>query len=249
MKILNSLKVSHTAGDTDAKAECLWCGSYNLEISNESPHQFQCWSCKKTGNSWTLIQQVYATAAKLKRSQALDLVEKKPGVKATAYRDAGVRSHKGSLIWPNHNTSGSVTSLYRLQTFDGKLRWMSTPKPCVNTLIGLHNLKPEGDIIITEGHWDYAAALSHFNTIASIIGLCGSSFPSKQIQLLENRKVYFLTDNDEAGEQGVNSLAVKMKSAGCLPESLHGIAWDKLVLPSGSPAKGCDVRDLANELC
>ena len=253
MKLLNALKIDHTPGDTDTKAECLSCGHKAMEVSNEAPHQWQCWHCKATGNAYTIIQKFYELLPALKKEDAVWLRNLKPGTGLKAYRTAGVKPWKGTYVWPNYNQDGNITALYTLLSFqeDGKkkYRWNSTPKPCSNPIIGLENLKSEGEIIVTEGHWDYNVALTHFNTKASILGLCGSGFPARFLSILENRPVYFLTDNDEAGEAGVHNLAVKLKSGGTLPQFLAYINWGEITLPSGPPPEKCDIRDLAQEYC
>jgi hypothetical protein len=253
MKLLRALKIDHTPGDTDTKASCLFCGHTAMEISNETPHQWQCWHCKEKGNAYTLVQKFYEDLPNLKKSDAQWLQELKPGTGLKAYRTSGVKPWKSSYVWPNKNQDGNITALYTLLSYqesgEKKYRWNSTPKPCSNTVIGLENLKHEGEVIITEGHWDYNVALTHFNTKASILGLCGSGYPSKLLGLLENRPVYFLTDNDEAGNNGVHTLAVKMKSGGVLPQFLAHISWDTITLPSGPPPNKCDIRDLAQEYC
>ena len=251
MNLLAFLHLPFTNSNENCKTLCLWCGSKSCEISKEGTHQFQCWSCKKVGNAYTLIQKYYEELPDLKPVQAKELTSLKPGIKPLILKNIGVKyrltNNKSEWIWPIRNSDKNVVALYRYNEDEGQC--MSTPKPTAFTLIGLEHLKKTGPVYLLEGHWDYASFLSHANQDGiNTLGVCGSSFPSKQLHQLESREVIFLTDNDRAGRDGVTSLATRMKKAGILPYKLFYLDWDEISLPERSEIpNGFDIRDLVLE--
>ena len=251
MKLLNFLRLNHTPSGDECKTECLWCGSNNLEIQVEGNNQFQCWACKKTGNCYTLIQQYYETLPDLRPSEAKELCSLKPGIQPVTLRKLGIKTRlfngNTEWIWPVYNSDSHVVALYRYNPQED--RPLSTPKPCAMTLLGLESFKKTGTIYLLEGHWDYAAFLSSVPTDGiCVLGVCGSSYPSKQLHWLESRNVVFLTDNDSAGREGVHSLATRMKKAGMLPTKLSYLDWNLITLPNhGNVPEGFDIRDLVVE--
>lgn len=251
MKLLNFLRLPYTSTSDQCRTECIWCGAQNLEIMREGNHQFQCWSCKKTGNCYTLIQGWYETLPELKPSEAKALCVLKPGIQPVTLRKLGIRCRlfngKPEWIWPVFNSDGHIVCLYRYNAEEG--RPLSTPKPCSLTVLGLESFKKTGTIYLLEGHWDYAAFLSSVPTEGiCVLGVCGSSYPGKHLHWLESRNVVFLTDNDNAGREGVHSLATRMKKAGVLPLKLSYLDWNLVTLPKHSEVpEGFDIRDLIVE--
>ena len=252
MKLLNFLDLPYEENTDDARTSCLWCGSDSCEIKLTENNQFQCWSCKKSGNAFTLIQKFYETLPELRPSEAKALCLIKPGIKPLTLKEIGVKHRivKGASDWvfPVFNNEGSVVSLYR---YTEKIGFpLATPKPTSCTILGLENLSKTGDIWLLEGQWDYAAFLSHVEVDGfNVLGVCGSAYPQKYIPLLENRVVNFIADNDEAGQSGVKSLATRCKKVGILPTSISYLDWSLVSLPSYSeiPNK-FDIRDLILEL-
>lgn len=249
MKLLKFLFPDQTWYEQDNyKIDCLWCNHTALEISSAPPHQFQCWHCKTTGNAFTLINKYYSELPKFTINDLKEITTKKKGIKAHVLFQCGIRSSSHGLVWPVKNTSGGVVSLYRFS--EKHNTFFSTPKPCALSIIGLESYKAEVPVWITEGHWDYAAFLSHADlTGLTVLGLCGSSWPSNKLNLLESREIIFLADNDDAGKKGVQSLAIRMKKMGSLPSSLKFINWNNVSLPSIDPLPDkFDIRDLCVEL-
>jgi hypothetical protein len=66
---------------------------------------------------------------------------------------------------------------------------------------------------------------------------------------LDGKDVVLLFDNDEAGQQGVQSVARRIKSSGHNVKSLNYIDWTRVTVPSHAaiPDK-FDIRDLYNEV-
>lgn len=252
MKLLNFLDMPYEDHDDNVRTQCLWCGSENsCEVKTDENNQFQCWRCKKTGNAFSLIQKYYEELPELKPSEAKALTGLKPGIKPLTLRTLGVKHRivKGASDWifPVFNTDGKVVSLYRYTKAIGFP--LATPKPTSCTLLGLQNFTKTGDIWMLEGHWDYAAFLSQVEPEGfCVLGVCGSSFPQKYVHLLEHRVVNFLVDNDQAGMNGVRSLAARCKKLGMLPESISYLDWGSISLPSHKtvPEK-FDIRDLILE--
>lgn len=249
MKLLKHLCYSSWEDNgQDTKTSCPWCSHQALEISNEIPHQFQCWHCKKTGNAYTLVQKYYEDLPILRLPEAVQLVRWKPGISDSVLCDLGLRRGTNGYVWPVKNTEGKVVALYRYDKEENT--FFSTPRPCSLSLLGMEKLRPETPIWILEGHWDYAAFISNASFSGlSVLGLCGSSFPTRYLSILESRQVVFLADNDEAGRNGVHSLATRMKKASILPFNLKYLNWNDISIPSLDkiPDK-FDLRDLVCEL-
>jgi hypothetical protein len=253
MKLLNFLQLDFVENADDARTQCLWCGNEDsCEVKLVDNNQFQCWSCKKTGNAFTLIQKFYEDLSPLSPSEAKGLCALKPGIKPVTLRDIGVKHRivKGESDWifPVFNNEKHIVALYRYSKSIGFP--LATPKPTSCTILGLENLSKAGDIWMLEGHWDYAAFLSHVEVEGfNVLGVCGSSFPNKYIGLLENRVVNFIADNDDAGRAGVQSLATRCKKVGMLPHSISYLDWAGVSLPSFSEVPNkFDTRDLILEL-
>jgi len=245
MKILEFLDMPYEENGDNAITECIFCGKEKFSIALETPHQFACWSCKASGNAYTLIQQYYELNQPLKKTEGLELGRMKPGVKPIIYKRLGLKSSPIGYIWPVYNKEGKIVALYKLS--DSGV-WYSSPKPTAFTLLGVQNLEDTGPIYIAEGHWDYASFLSHVATDEiNTLGLCGSSFPSQRLSLLEDRDVVFLADNDDAGRKGVQAMAAKMKQTSTLPKSLKFLDWSSMNLPSGEVPDKFDIRDLVLE--
>tara|TARA_R110002096_G_scaffold44342_1_gene119187 strand:+ start:1646 stop:2392 length:747 start_codon:yes stop_codon:yes gene_type:complete len=243
MKLMNAIyNNDYVDNGDDCRAACLSCGKEGMEVSNTAPHQWQCWSCKKSGNAYTLVQLYYDMLPPLNKGTCNDMLDLKPGTTFKAWKQMGLRSSDRGYVCPCRNSEGKVVAFYRFAT--DKNCWISTPKPTSLTIMGMDGLvEDDRPILIAEGHADYNVALSHLNVGKyHILGLCGSSFPSKKLSCLENRNVVFLGDNDEAGRQGSQNLAMRMKKAGTLCASLRFLDWN--LIPVQIEEKG-DLRDLA----
>ena len=248
MKLFNFLNLSYTGEGDNKKTNCLWCDHTALEISVEPPHQWQCWHCKQSGNAYSFLQRYYDYLPLLKVSQAQELCGWKPGIDADVFRACGLKKSPVGYVWPVKNTEGIVVGLYKYNRDNNT--WYSSPKPTSLSLLGLQDFKSNCPVWILEGHWDYAAFLTHCPLDGiTVLGLCGSSWPSRQLNLLESREVVFLADNDEAGKQGVINLATRSKKMGQLPIKLEYLNWSSITLPGGAkPGDKFDFRDLVVEM-
>ena len=223
----------------NTRAECLVCGKDALEISNAAPHQWQCWSCKASGNAYTLLQQFYENLPPLNKGTCNPMLKLKPGTTFKGWKAMGLRMSDRGYICPCRNTEGKVVSLYRFA--EDNNTWYSTPKPTSLQVMGLDTLTQDRPIMIAEGHADYNVMLSNFGDASyDLIGLCGSSFPTKLLQHLEHRDVVFLGDNDEAGRQGSVNLATRAKRNGMMPTRLRFLDWEQI----GDVEEKADLRDL-----
>lgn len=249
MKLLKflSLPVNPSEeNESDIRTTCLHCGKETLEVSNEPPHPYQCWNCKATGNGYTLIRDYYEQVSPGTPRSLKPLCDIKKGIKLKVAKDAGVRQDHRGWLFPVMNTEGAIVCLYRYD--ESSNICYSTPKPFSLPILGLENLTKTGPIYIAEGHWDYLAVKSWSDT-KNILGLCGSSYPSKHLGVLENRNVIMMADNDDAGREGVNRLASLMVRNGQRAASLSFLDWDKVQVPGmvTIPNK-FDMRDLIQEL-
>lgn len=249
MKLLKFLSLSvneSERNEDDIRTDCLHCGKGTLEINQEPPHPYQCWNCKKTGNGYTLLRSYYDQLPKMTPRDLRPLCELKKGIKIKVAKEEGIKRDPNGWIFPIRNTEGKIVCLYRYNESNNIC--YSTPKPFSMQLIGIENLTKTGPIYLAEGHWDYLAIKSWSDT-KNILGLCGSSFPAKQLGVLENRDVNMLTDNDEAGREGVSRLASLMVRNGQKAATLSFLDWGKVNIPGMTtvPDK-FDMRDLIGKL-
>lgn len=120
---------------------------------------------------------------------------------------------KHRLIIP-YIEAGKITYLRGRYFYEGEFKpnnfgkyiglnnWSNTlsPKRFFNIDI-LKDLKPNNDIVISEGEFD--CMISNQNQISSL-GIAGvSNFPKNQIHLLDKYNIYLAFDSDEAGEKAV----------------------------------------------
>jgi len=248
MKLLDAtIGQSYSDNGENCRTHCLHCGGDSLEISNETPHQYQCWKCKQSGNGFTFLQTWYDTIPTLSEEDAARMCDMKKGTSASSWKSMGLKLSRRGFVCPCRNNEGKVVSIYRFD--ESSNNWISTPKPFSLSVMGIQDLQADGEVWIAEGHADYNVLLQQERESRSLLGLCGSSFPAKQLSILESRDVVFLGDNDEAGLQGVHSLAKRAKKAGAVPTSLRYLDWkllgDQLDVEF-SPKE--DLRDLHNYL-
>jgi len=250
MNLLEFYGIPHKSSGDNAETQCLSCGSNSLSISTTGNNVFQCWKCKQEGNAYTLIRMLYDSLPDITFPEAKTLSQKKKGIPPVAFKLAGIKLMRGNYMIPVYGHKGNLLSLHKYNPANNIV--YSPPKPVTCTVLGMQHMKGTEDLFVCEGHWDYlclTAQMSKVKDHPDIIGTCGSSFASTYMTLLEDKNVYLLFDNDEAGMNGVTYLARRMKSSGVQCASLQYLDWDTVTLPNHTtvPDK-FDIRDLVNAL-
>ena len=91
MKLLTHLNIQYDDHPDNVKTDCLWCGSDSLSIDVEPPHQFQCFKCKETGNSFTYIRKFYDSLPTISKKDATNFSNMKKGVKPITLKRVGIK--------------------------------------------------------------------------------------------------------------------------------------------------------------
>ncbi len=250
MKLFSHIEVAYEETDQDYTTNCLWCGSEKLSVSKAEGHVFQCWSCKQTGNALSFMRKFYGQLPDLTLSQAWAYCLKKKGVSPQVLRSEGIKYSDGYYWFPMYNVKGQIIALHKYST-ENNIAYAS-PKPWSCSVLGLSKLTSSSEIWVAEGHADYLVmrhVLSKVPGAPDLLGTCGSGFSGSYLNLLDGKDVVLLFDNDEAGQQGVQSVARRIKSSGHSVKSLKCIDWTRVTVPSHSiiPDK-FDIRDLHNEV-
>jgi 5S rRNA maturation endonuclease (ribonuclease M5) len=251
MKLLDHLELSYNEADKDYIMSCLWCGAEDkLSVSKDEGHVFQCYRCKQTGNALTLMREWYSQLPELTMQQAKRFCSLKKGVQPFVLRSEGIKSDGTNFMFPVKNVKGDVIAIHRLDTATNII--YASPKPYSCSILGLSQLTGSEEIFIAEGHADYLILRqmsSKLPSVPDILGTCGSGFSSSYLHVLENKHVVLLFDNDEAGRQGVASVARRIKSSGHSVQSLRYLDWNKVSIPQHTiiPEK-YDLRDMFNDL-
>lgn len=246
MKLLDFFDTSwEPEGDSsNVRTMCLWCGrSDTLSISTEPNHQFQCWNCKEQGNAFSWIRKYYELLPRVTPSQAVALCRKKTGLVPPVVAREGLSFCNSVWYIPVRGRKGNLLSLHKYNPSNNVV--YSSPSPVSFSIIGLHSFNPKLEsIVICEGHWDYLALLSTLSgpPSSNVIGCCGSSFPARQLDILAGKHIYALFDNDDAGKNGIDYLARKIKESATPVKSLNALEWSKL----GNFPPKYDVRDFLN---
>lgn len=212
-----------------------------MEVNQDPPFVFQCWSCKQKGNAYTLLRKWFDDLPNLSPKERMDLSKLKQEISPRIIKQVGIKKDPtyGNPVFPIYSVEGKLVSCYKYNQKENI--WFSSPKPLSHTLIGCESLASTGTVFIPEGHWDYLAALSNGFTDKELLGCCGSSFPMKRLDLLSGRHVVWMGDNDKAGKEGLDRLARDMVRSGNQASILEYLDWTKITLPVSDKD---DFRDL-----
>ena len=246
MKLLEHLQIAYSGEDNNIKTSCIHCGASALSIDSEAPHQYQCWKCKQSGNAFTFIRKWYEKLPKLVPEQAKKLCAMKKGIKLLTLRDSGIKFHKGCYWIPVYNQKNHLIAVHKYVPEINVV--YNSPKPTALTVLGLEKMTSSDTVWIAEGHWDYYTIQPLMvGTGIDLLGTCGSFFNSAFLQVLKDKHIVMLYDNDVAGSDGVDYVARNIKSNSVQHLSLSFLDWSKITLPKSELTLGFDVRDLYNE--
>ena len=247
MKLFDHLELPYKDGGDDWLITCPWCASEKMSVGKSEGNIYQCWKCKESGNALTLTRKFYEDLPALSPPSAKEFLSRKKGVSFQTLRSEGVRYEGGYYWFPVQNADGKLIALHKYNPQNNIA--YSSPKPWNCSILGLNQLEGHNELWIAEGHADYLVMRSVLKgQPIDLLGTCGSSFSQSYLHLLDGKSVVLLFDNDEAGRNGVQSVARRLKASGNSVESLKCIDWSRLTIPSGDIPDKFDIRDLWNEL-
>lgn len=249
MKLFDFISVPYNEQTADYTTDCLWCGSSKFSVSKEEGHVYQCWACKEKGNALSFMRKWYSSLPEINMRSARMFIAKKRGITPVTLKQEGIK-HDGLNFWfPVRNSKGDIIALHKYNP-DNNITYAS-PKPWNCSILGLNSLTKNEEIWIAEGHADYLIMRQVMGKQAhtpDLLGTCGSGFSGSHLYVLENKHIVLLFDNDQAGMDGVNSVARRIKQSGHSVKSLKYLNWGDVTLSQHStvPDK-YDIRDWYNE--
>jgi hypothetical protein len=251
MKLLEHLEYPFCEETEDYRLTCLWCSAEDkLSMSKEEGNVFQCWRCKQTGNAISFMRQWFEDLPALTPEQARIYTSVKKGVQPRTLKDEGIK-FDGTYFWfPVMNQKGHIIALHKY-SLEASIAYAS-PKPWNCSILGMQHLTKSEEVWVAEGHADYLIGrqmLKGVNDAPDLLGTAGSGFASSWLHLLDGKSVVLLFDNDDAGHQGVLSVARRIKQSGHAVNSLHALDWSQVTVPSHSEIpSGFDLRDWYNSV-
>lgn len=238
-----------TNGSGEFVTTCPFCSHSGHFYINEETALFQCkdGACGVEGNPYTFLKLIYekclaedTTPFSYKR-----LSQKRKKFSKDAYVESKIAwsSDLNSWFIPTFNVNGHG-GLTGLSIYSGAGPCYAAPG-CSLHLWGLETLNSTGPIFVCEGYWD-AIALRWLLTRCEQTGILAegwtvlaapgaSNLPKSDIPVFQNRDVYLLYDNDEAGRNGTKTATKKLAG---VANSIHLLTW-----PEGVYEDGWDVED------
>jgi len=227
-----------TSGDNQLIGNCPFCnrisqrsGRGRFFINQDS----LLWDCKMCGESGGYKQFLQLISKRnqenfINDSAAQRALAVNRGLKRKTLRDAGIGFWHGRYTIPVYEGN----EFKNLQQFkiDGLI---INAAGCRNGLWNSENLQPGKDVWIAEGLWD-ALALIEMETDADVVAVPGAGvFPAQWTGFFNNKKVFVVYDNDEAGLKGMSKVWHALRG---IASKLQFVHWP------GRLAEGYDIRDL-----
>ena len=202
---------------------------------------WDCKACGKSGGFLSFLEEMYiACEANFKGKPAIDLCKKR-GISPATLRHfhIGFNVLTGAYTLPIFEFDGK--KIHDLRFHDGK-KFNSTFSCKVGLLNGADVLRAE-KIYICEGEWDGMAMweilLKQDGGIDSVIAVPGAgTFKPDWVDILQDKRVIALYDNDEPGQNGALKAFNLLRPC---TKSLHFIHWDE------TKRVGYDINDLLND--
>ncbi len=221
-----------TASD-QAVGTCPFCGKEKHLYVNKTTGA---WDCKKGCGAGGLIsflkKKAEANQDRFKGKVALKLSEHR-GMQRRTLRAWGVGWDGKSYTVPVEGT-GKFTDLRRYLT--GMNRGLNTTGSKIG-LLGKDNGSKK--VWLCEGEWDAMALWECFqqlevkDTVLAVVG--AGSFPKSAVDLMQDREVFVLFDNDDGGVKGAVRVSNMLQG---IAKSLQFVHWPERF------EKGYDIRDL-----
>jgi hypothetical protein len=223
---------------------CPFCGSdKHFFVNKESENK--AWDCKRCGRSGgykKFIEEIVEVCSEIfsKDKEAVKHLIDSRGLLAATFNDVRVGYHPATkqYLLPVFSVDGK--QILNIKLYDGKtMRNVSGATAAMYGIWREDELKNSEDILICEGEWDTLTMLEIIkkakikNTTA--VGVPGAgTFKTDCLPIFQDKNIYLMYDNDEAGTRGMD------KAAGLLASVTRKVM--RLHWPEGFP-EGFDVRD------
>ena len=241
-------------------AKCIFCNKEDhlyittRELTKDdgkvySPGTFDCKSCGKRGNLFTVLNYIYQQSAKTTTVDDVRALAEERGIPPQSFRfSKPVKSYYNQRwLFPHYTLKKEgreakiiLNNLY-IYSPDDKVKMRSTAS-CKQTLFNLQSMvrtvtqkdSPNGDEVwVTEGHWDCCILENElFNTpnpdnkFRYVLGVPGASiFNTKWSIYFEEKDVKLVFDNDAAGLNGMKRICGILSGSKVKPKSVKVIAW------------------------
>ncbi len=219
---------------------CPFCGDENKHLYlNSERIVYDCKKCSAQGNYLTLMSKLALILAKDFDEKALTRLAKDRELPLEAFTGYGFGWTGSFYTLPVRDCNGKIVNVLRYKLGD-KLR--SAPG-CKMGLFGAQHLaddtREEEPVYIVEGPWDSAAfdwlrrKAKEQGLVIAVLG--AGQIPSESGHSFENRQVFVIQDNDEAGAKGETKIAAKLQGTA---KSILFYRWDE------DDPEGKDVRDI-----
>lgn len=222
---------------------CPFCGKpdhFFLNVS--SPNKsWDCKKCLRQGGFKTFLSQITDYCADqftLEAAKKL-IVDRGDAISYDTFKFARVGFHPwtGKYVIPVYGQNEEVLNI-KLYDFHS----MQNAAGCTAAMYGLWltDFSQCADIFVAEGEWDALAFLEIiFGMDLQGVGLLAApgagTFKQDTLPLLQNKRVYLMYDNDDAGRKGRDK-AIALLSG--VAKQVFTLQW-----PEGTP-DGFDIRDL-----
>lgn len=233
--------------------DCPFCEHENkFFFTKEGLWDCKAGNCKKSGNAFGFIRQLYDHFDTLVRGS--ELVKDIRGIPTEYSRANGIKWNplNNSILIPAFKHD-KVHALYKAikqdryneETKQWEQKWiiLASPRDMGVEHSPMHWQESSQDIVwIVEGHWDKLAAdaiIGHTNPITAVAVPGSGVWKPSWCEILDGKHVVFLYDNDSSGRAGYERVIIKeIANSRYKPKSIQYLHW-----PSNLP-EGYDLNDL-----
>lgn len=233
---------SHSIG------RCPFCGSDgHFFVNRESDNK--AWDCKRCGRSGgyrKFVEEMVEVCSGIfiKDKAAQNRLEVSRGISAATFRSVrtGYHPQTKQYLLPVFSVDGK--QILNVKLYDGRtMRNLVGAGAAMYGMWREEEIKNATDIVICEGEWDTLAMLEIIARAkirrTTALGVPGAFiFKPDSLPLFQDKNIYLMYDNDEAGTKGMD------KAVGILASVTRKIM--RLKWPEGFP-EGFDVRDFYNQ--
>jgi len=239
--------------DEQSVMDCPFCGSESkFYFNKEGLWDCKSGHCKKSGNAFTFIREIYDLFDT--RTKAVDIIHELRKIPRDYIMRDGPKYNElnNSIIIPAFKYN-KVQALYKAvstqkfnndtQTFEDKLIVYASPSDTGVEHAIMHWTDTLADIVwITEGFWDKLAAqaiVGHGHPISVLSAPGAGVWKPNWCELLTDKHVVFLYDNDTSGQIGFEKVIIKhIAQSPHKPKSIQYLGW-----PTNLP-DGYDINEL-----
>ncbi len=240
----------HVNGSVQVVADCPWCGKPKFYL-NRTTSQYDCKVCGEKGNRFGFLRRFYADALEATTDEQYQELKRLRGLPLQTLKRHGFAFDRAGGCWliPFKSRHGLVLNIVRYWPPRGTAKSRKQNLPTLETqFYGLDQLSADAGrlLFLCEGPFDAMALDHHLREKKTrerydILAVPGATiFKPTWANLLRDRKVRIVFDNDDAGRKGQQRV-VKVCREANIPCELSLFQW-----PDGFPA-GTDINDLVKE--